>query len=73
MWPGSLPRLHSTHQGVSVLHSLGLLERCKVDQHVSWLMGLQQSDGSFKDPLSNRPALENTFLAVDTLRVLGVS
>jgi hypothetical protein len=73
VWPGSSSRLCSTYQAVSILRDVNLLEQCKVYQHVSWIKTLQQSDGLFKGPWSNRSALEDTFFAVESLRILGSS
>jgi hypothetical protein len=50
---------------------VGLLDKCNADQHISWIKTLQQPDGSFKGPWSERDPWQDTFYAVKSLNMLG--
>ncbi len=73
LWPTSSPRLFSTYQAISILQDVNLLDKCNADLHISWIKTLQQPDGTFKSPWSEREAWQGTSYAVESLNTLGAS
>lgn len=73
LWPTSAPRLYSTYQAISILRDVNLLDKCDPDTHILWIKTLQQPDGSFKGPWSERDAWEDTFFAAESLNMLRSS
>jgi len=73
VWPGSSPRLSATYEAISILKNHDSLAECNADTHASWIKTLQQPDGFFRGPWSNGPLWKNTFHAVKSLDMLGVT
>lgn len=70
-WPGSGPRLSSTHQCLKILQKTGGVQLTDPGRHVRWILGLRTAQGSFRGPWSYRSRWEDTFFAVASLDMLS--
>lgn len=65
--PGGYARLISTYQALTLLAP----NIPNTEQHADWLMGQYETNGGFASPTSRKPTVEATWLALQSLAVLG--
>jgi len=71
VWPGAASRLSSMYAALRVLQRTGKLNAVCRELHLAWLHNLQQSDGTYADPLLRMPWWKQLYWGLACCQMLG--